>query len=186
MAGILVCALAGQAHASDEAAAWRALTAGGHVAVIRHTDAPGPPGDPAGFKLDDCSTQRNLSATGRKNAEAIGAAFRTRKIAVDRILSSAWCRYRDTARLLGLGPVETFVPLNNVYGRGGVAPEHAATLRDMIADWRGSGTLVMVSHGVVIGPLTGIYPGEGEVVVLAPKPGEPRGFEIVGRIPLSS
>lgn len=136
VAAILIYAVAGHAYASGQDGAWRALTAGGHVAVIRHTDAPGPPGDPAGFKLDDCGTQRNLSATGRANAEAIGSAFRAREIAVERVLSSAWCRCGDTAGLLGFGPVEIFAPLNNVYGRGGIAPAQAAVLRDTIAGWR--------------------------------------------------
>ena len=34
---------------ADEAEAWIALHAGRHVALMRHTDAPGGTGDPAGF-----------------------------------------------------------------------------------------------------------------------------------------
>jgi hypothetical protein len=64
--GMLVPTLA------DEAAAWAALRHGGHVALMRHAEAPGGAGDPPGFRLDDCSMQRNLSAKGRTDAQAVG------------------------------------------------------------------------------------------------------------------
>lgn len=168
---------------ASEEAAWRALAEGGYVVLIRHTDAPGPPGDPPGFKLDDCSTQRNLSEAGRNNASAIGVALRAHQVSVERVLSSAWCRCRDTAKLMGFGEPEVFPPLNNVYGRGGMTDDQRESLRAAITSWKGRGNLVMVSHGVVIGPLTGIYPGEGDVIVLKPRPGQSQGFEVVGRIP---
>ncbi len=91
---------------ADEAEAWTALHAGRHVALMRHTDAPGGAGDPPGFRVDDCATQRNLSAKGRADAARIGARLRSEGIAVERILSSPWCRCMDTATLLELGPVE--------------------------------------------------------------------------------
>ena len=91
---------------ADEAEAWAALRAGRHVALMRHTDAPGGAGDPAGFRLQDCATQRNLSSKGRADALSIGARLRSEGIAVERLLSSPWCRCVDTATLLELGPVE--------------------------------------------------------------------------------
>ena len=87
---------------AGEAAAWTALHAGRHVALMRHTDAPGGAGDPPGFRVDDCATQRNLSAKGRADAASIGARLRSEGIAVERILSSPWCRCMDTATLLQL------------------------------------------------------------------------------------
>lgn len=171
--------------AADAEIAWAALAQGGHVALIRHTDAPGPPGDPPNFKLDDCRTQRNLSEAGRKNARAVGAALRAHGVAVDKVLGSAWCRCKDTARLMAVGAVEVFPALNNLHGRAAAEPEQSAAVRDAIAKWRGGGTLVMVSHGANIGPLTGVYPSEGEIVVVAPRPDDPRGFDVVGRIPLA-
>jgi phosphohistidine phosphatase SixA len=62
------------------------------VTAMRHTDAPGGAGDPPGFRVDDCATQRNLSAKGRADAARIGARLRSEGIAVERILSSPWCR----------------------------------------------------------------------------------------------
>ena len=88
---------------ADEAEAWTALHAGRHVALMRHTDAPGGAGDPPGFRVDDCATQRNLSAKGRADAARIGARLRSEGIAVERILSSPW---GPTATLLELGLVE--------------------------------------------------------------------------------
>src|SRR5207249_10628394 len=74
------------AAASDEA--WAALAKGGHVALIRHGNAPpGYGGDPPGFKLDDCATQQNLDERGREQARALGEAFRKHGVRVDRILS---------------------------------------------------------------------------------------------------
>ncbi len=80
-----------------EEAAWAALAAGG-IALFRHALAPGT-GDPPGFRLEECSTQRNLSAEGRAQAARIGSAFRARGIAIGSVLSSPWCRARDTARI---------------------------------------------------------------------------------------
>ncbi|MFN3400943.1 MAG: histidine phosphatase family protein, partial [Ferrovibrio sp.] len=84
---------------------WQALRSGEAVALMRHAEAPGT-GDPAGFRLDDCSTQRNLSAEGRAQAARLGERFRSNGIAGAEIRSSAWCRGRDTATGLGLGPVQ--------------------------------------------------------------------------------
>src|SRR5712672_1397606 len=99
---------------ADEAEAWTALHAGRHVALMRRTDAPGGAGDPPGFRVDDCATQRNLGAKGRADAASIGARLRSEGIAVERILSSPWCRCMDTATLLELGPVEAEPTFGNV------------------------------------------------------------------------
>src|SRR2546430_12004916 len=77
--------------ASDEA--WAALAKGGHVALVRHGNAPpGYGGDPPVFKIDDCATQRNMDERGRAQARAVGEAFRQHGVIVDKILSSPWCR----------------------------------------------------------------------------------------------
>ena len=102
--------LLGFASAADradagEAEAWAALRAGRHVALMRHADAPGGVGDPAGFRIDDCATQRNLSAKGREDAAKIGKRLKSEGIALEKIISSPWCRCMETATLLQLGPV---------------------------------------------------------------------------------
>src|SRR5438034_6496483 len=86
------------AAASDEA--WAALAKGGHVALIRHGNAPpGYGGDPPGFRFDDCKTQRNLDDVGRGQARALGEAFRKHGVRVDRIVSSPMCLCIETGQL---------------------------------------------------------------------------------------
>ena len=102
--------------ASVAANDWDALTEPGAFAIMRHALAPGT-GDPADFRLDDCTTQRNLDARGREQARAIGAAFRDRGITFDVVLTSQWCRTRETAELLGLGEVVEAPALNSFFQR---------------------------------------------------------------------
>src|SRR2546427_661411 len=93
--------------ADDSKEAWAALAKGGHVALIRHGNAPpGYGGDPPGFKLDDCATQRNLDERGREQARALGEGFRKHGVRGGRVLSSPGCRCLDTARLVAGGPGE--------------------------------------------------------------------------------
>jgi phosphohistidine phosphatase SixA len=166
---------------ADEAAAWAALRAGGHVALMRHTDAPGGTGDPPGFRLEDCATQRNLSAKGRSDAAEIGAHLRAKGIAFEKILSSPWCRCMDTARLLDMGPVEAAPTFSNVV----VLRDQTETLTQgaqaLIADWRDVGALLVVTHGANIRALTGISPATGEIVVV--DAAEDGSIATVGRIP---
>lgn len=89
-------ALAGPAHADE--GLWRRLAAGGQLVLLRHgTTTPGV-GDPTGFRLDDCATQRNLTEAGREESRRIGAALEARAVPVERVLSSPWCRCLETAR----------------------------------------------------------------------------------------
>lgn len=170
---------------ADEATAWAALRAGGHVALMRHAAAPGGAGDPPGFRLDDCATQRNLSPQGRADSAAIGARLREAGISFDRIASSPWCRCQDTARLLALGPVEIAPAFGNVFVLAEQRETILADARDFLAEWGsqggGRGALLVVSHGATISGLTGISPASGEIVVV--RIGVGGGLELVGRIP---
>jgi phosphohistidine phosphatase SixA len=167
--------------ADESEDAWAALVKGGHVALIRHGNAPpGHGGDPPGFKIDDCKTQRNLDEIGREQARAVGEAFRSHGVRVDRILSSPWCRCLDTARLMAVGPVGTSWAL--VPDRDPAAPVRLGELREMVSAWRGPGTLVLVTHALTVRPLIGILPGQAETVVLKPLPNSPLGADLVGRI----
>jgi phosphohistidine phosphatase SixA len=164
----LFCSLAAAASATaDEAAAWAALRQGGQVALMRHTLAPGGAGDPPGFKLDDCATQRNLSDEGRADARAVGALLRERGVAIDKVLSSPWCRCLDTARLLDLGPVEIAPTFSNAFVLSDQRDELTAGARAVIGAWKGPGTLLVVTHGANVQALTGDSPESGEIVVVA-------------------
>jgi len=169
------------AAADDSQEAWAALAKGGHVALIRHGNAPpGHGGDPPGFRMDDCSTQRNLDDKGRAQARALGEAFRNRGVRVDRIASSPVCRCMDTASLMAVGQVESSWAL--VPDRDPNARVRLRELKEMVGNWRGPGTLVLVTHGFTIRPLIGIIPNQAEVVVLRPTPGIEPGAHVVGRI----
>ena len=156
---------------------WGVLRQGG-VVLFRHANAPGV-GDPPGFDLDDCSTQQNLGAAGRLQAAAIGARLRAERVAVGAVLSSQWCRARDTAELAFPGLVRTEPAFNSFFD----APERRASAtaeaRAIISAWRGPGVLVVVTHQVNITGLTGIVPADGEGVVLRPPANM---SDIVGRV----
>jgi phosphohistidine phosphatase SixA len=171
--------------AADEAtAAWAALVQGGHVALIRHGNAPpGSGGDPPGFRIDDCQTQRNLDERGRAQARALGEAFRTHGVRVDRVLSSPWCRCLETAHLMAVGPVAQSWAL--VPDREPTAPVRLRQLKELVSTWRGPGTLVLVTHGFTVQALLGFVPYQGETVVLKPGPEGGAAAELVGRITAS-
>jgi phosphohistidine phosphatase SixA len=166
--------------AAEPNEAWAALVKGGHVAVIRHGNAPpGYGGDPPGFRLDDCKTQRNLDDMGREQARALGEAFRKHGVRVDRIVSSPVCRCLETGQLMAIGSVETSWAL---LPDTGPSPVRFLELKAMVSSWRGPGTLVLVTHALTVRPLTGFLPEQAETVVLQPAPANPRGGSLVGRI----
>jgi phosphohistidine phosphatase SixA len=179
---VVAAGLGGSASARAEGAeaAWQALRAGGHVAIMRHSIAPGT-GDPAALDLADCATQRNLSAAGRDQARKIGDAFRTNTVAVEKVYSSQWCRCLETARLLDLGDVVELPPLNSFFGRPERGDAQMAELWSWLLANRSEGTKVLVTHQVVITALTGAWPREGEIIVFRVT-GE-KSLEEAGRIP---
>ena len=169
-------ALIGTVHAFADGAGdgqerlWQSLANGGHVALMRHAQAPGI-GDPAEFDLDDCSTQRNLSEQGRAQAKAIGDRFRANGIASAQVQSSQWCRCLETARLLDLGTVQPNPALNSFFRDDAKESERTAATRQLIRTQAGTdsdGPLVLVTHQVNITALTGVFPASGEIVVVKP------------------
>jgi phosphohistidine phosphatase SixA len=152
------------ANASNEAA-WRALKERGTVAVIRHANAPGY-GDPDDFELGDCSTQRTLDDVGRAQARAIGEAFGQHDVAVDRVLTSQWCRCRNTAELMDVAPVEDFPPLNSFFEDRSTGDKQTRRTREFLVENANTEKLVLVTHAVNISALTGTSASEGEIIVV--------------------
>ena len=183
LAGLLFLLLWSPAAAEEDAAAsWAALRAGGHVALIRHAATVGGAGDPPGFRLDDCSTQRNLTERGRAQARQLGERLRDEGVAVGKVLSSRWCRCRETAELMALGPHELAPTFDNAFALRERVEELTRGARAIVAAWGGPGTLVVVTHGANILPLTGIVPGEGSVVVAKADPETPSRLRVLGQI----
>lgn len=162
---ILVLLLLPAGAAADEKL-WSLLKAGGQVVLIRHTITTPGAGDPPGMRLDDCSTQRNLTDAGRQHARRIGEEWRKRGIPVERVLSSPWCRCLETARL-AFGKPEVADALSNLFGRHEASERQVREMRALVSSHAGKGNLVLVSHGSTISALTGISPGTGEMVVLS-------------------
>lgn len=154
------------------------LRDGGVLLVLRHAQTVPGTGDPPGFRLDDCSTQRNLGETGRAQARAWGELLRREGVPVELVLSSAWCRCRETAELMAVGPVGHLPALDSFFEDRARGPAQTAALRAWIRDWRGRGIAVLVTHQVNITALTGIVPRSGEAVLLAPPDAT-----LLGRLP---
>jgi phosphohistidine phosphatase SixA len=159
MVALLVLLWPGMLWAND----WAALETPGAFAIMRHALAPGT-GDPAGFDLQECGTQRNLDDRGRAQARAIGAAFRARGVGFDAVLSSQWCRCRETAELLGLGEVEGVAAFNSFFRDYSRQPARTRAALDLL-EGRDDRPIV-VTHQVNISALTGRGTRSGEVLVV--------------------
>lgn len=158
--------LGGSARAqSAPSGVWGALRTPDHFALIRHAVAPGT-FDPPGFRLDDCTSQRNLSADGRAQATRIGELFRGNGIPEAVVYSSQWCRCLETATLMKLGEIRPEPLLNSFAQNRERAVQQTAALRPWIAALNLTLPTVMVTHQVVITALSDVFPGNGEIVVM--------------------
>ncbi len=180
---IAVCLLLiGLPAAKADEASLKALQAGGHVVMIRHSLTTPGFGDPPGFRIDDCGTQRNLIDAGRSEARKFAGMLRRNGIRIDRVLSSQWCRCVETAQLMEFGKPETNTALNNLLGRPENRAAQVAGMREIIANWKGPGNLLLVTHGVTIAALVGIDPPTTHGVVLVPAADRAENFRMIGRI----
>jgi len=164
---IALRAAAARADDTADAAALLRQGGGGLVVALRHAFAPGT-FDPPGYRLEDCSTQRNLNDEGREQARRIGRWFAERSLVPGRVRSSAWCRCLETARL-AFGSAEPWAPLNSMIGERERQAAHAATMRAELARLARiapGGFEVWVTHQVNITALAGGSTGSGEAVLL--------------------
>ncbi len=163
-------------------AATDAVRKGGVALLIRHATAPGT-FDPDNFKLDDCATQRNLSDAGRDEARRIGAHLKTLGLQTGEVLTSQWCRCRETAAL-AFGGARDWPALNSFIRDRDSAPRQTGeVLARLLKIKPGDKPLVLVTHQVMVTALSGIYPQSGEVVVVAPtREGGKGGLKVLGSI----
>ena len=141
------------------------LKEGGKLIFIRHAHAPGN-GDPENFNLKDCSSQRNLNQEGINQSKKIGLFFTQNKIQIDKILSSEWCRCKDTAKY-AFNNYGTFDALNSFY-EARFARNKAKQIKDLkkyISSWNSKKNLVLVTHFVVISETLGVGSDSGEIIV---------------------
>lgn len=162
---VVSAGLALPAAAHDQGDAWAAMRQGNAVVLIRHAYAPGV-GDPPGFLLGDCTTQRVLNEEGRQQARRIGHAFKERGVQVGRVVSSQWCRALETAHLAFPGKVLEEPVFNSFFHERVGQEEQTSKARALIRQWRGPGVLVIVTHQVNITALTGVVPASGQGLVV--------------------
>ena len=170
------------AFAADDARLWAQLRHGGNVLLMRHASTGTGAGDPAGFKLDDCSTQRNLSDAGRDEARRIGERLKRERVPVAQVLASPWCRCRDTA-MLAFGRAEDWAPLSSVFDLPDRDREYTERVKKRVGTYSSrdlKGNVVMVTHNVNIASLTKLSVAPGEMVVV--RPDGCCGLRVVGRL----
>ena len=141
------------------------LKSGGNIIFIRHAIAPGN-GDPDNFDLKDCSTQRNLSKNGIEQSKKIGEFFKDNKIKVEKVLSSEWCRCKDTAKF-AFKNFEVFSSLNSFYDVkfADKKEEQIKNLKKYVNEWKGEDNLVLITHYVVILAVLDKGTSSGEILI---------------------
>jgi len=148
------------------------LTDGQHVLLMRHADAPGV-GDPRGYRLDQCATQRNLGEAGRQQSVLIGQWLTTQGLSSPKVFSSVWCRCTDTARLMALGAVTIEPSLNSFFDDMSLAKPQTVALQTFIAASLKAHLkqpLILVTHHVNIEAFTGRVVAVGDMVLVRVKP----------------
>lgn len=133
----------------------------GGVLMIRHASTESGIGDPPGFVLGQCSSQRNLSDQGRQESRRLGEWMRSQKLQPDAVLSSQWCRCQDTARL-AFGAFEDWSALNSTFAGQGDAGVQEKAMRARLQAMPAGRREVWVTHQVNMTALTEAYPGLGE------------------------
>ena len=138
-----------------------ALARQGGVLLIRHASTEPGLGDPPGFRIGQCSTQRNLSDAGRTESRAMGEWFRRHGLQPQVVRSSQWCRCQETARL-AFGRAEDWPALNSTFAGQGQPEQQSHELREHLRRLPVGVLEVWVTHQVIMTALTGAYPALGE------------------------
>ena len=133
--------------------------------LLRHASTTSGIGDPPGFTLDNCSSQRNLSDEGRAQAQRIGAWFASRQLKPGATRTSAWCRCRDTAQL-AFGQAIHWSPLDSTFENRKLSPAATQALRRALAALPAGGFEVWVTHQMNITALTGEFSSMGQGLVV--------------------
>ena len=145
---------------------WKPAQEGNKIILIRHSIAPGG-GDPAGFKINDCKTQRNLNQAGIDQSKSIGELFKKKRVLIDQVLTSQWCRCKDTAKY-AFKKFKEFSALNSTFQSPNDKnePRQLKELKSFVKKWNGNGkNLILVTHYSIITAITNAVPRSGEIVI---------------------
>jgi phosphohistidine phosphatase SixA len=169
---VLVCLLGVIGSHSNASELSELLKGNDHVLLMRHALAPGV-GDPAGYQLDNCKSQRNLDAQGRAQAQRIGEWLKSQGVRDALVFSSAWCRCKETAEKLGLGTPVHEAALNSFFDDMRQGPQSNAKLQKFIETQlksKSSKALILVTHHVNIAEFMGENVGSGDMVLAKVSP----------------
>ena len=167
--------------ASAADAVWEQLRAGGAVLLMRHAQTEAGVGDPPGFVLGDCRTQRNLSSEGRAQARRTGEAFRRHGIALSEVRTSAWCRCVDTAALAFDNAV-VWPALNSVFSAPEREDAQTEQVHALIRSIKPPRNVMLVTHQVNITALTGEAVASGEILVVKAPAKQGDHATVIGRL----
>jgi phosphohistidine phosphatase SixA len=154
-----------QTPTSDATAFARLVAQGGCAVLIRHAQTESGIGDPPGYRLDNCSSQRQLSAAGRAQSERMGQWFAARQLKPSAVLSSQWCRCKDTASL-AFGRVTEWTALNSTFDQSAKQPAQTSQLRERLRQIKPGQFEVWLTHQVNMTDLSREYPAMGEAFVV--------------------
>ena len=141
------------------------LKEGGKLIFIRHAIAPGG-GDPVDFDILRCETQRNLSKEGIVQSKNIGMFFSENNIQIDKVLSSEWCRCKQTAKY-AFNRYETRSFLNSFFSSkfANNKNKQIYDLKKYVNEWSGDNNLVLVTHYVTIQEVLNVTSSSGELII---------------------
>lgn len=159
---------------------WKQLQAGGNILLMRHAQTEPGVGDPPGFTLGDCRTQRNLSPEGMAQARRTGEAFRSHGIVLSEVRTSAWCRCVDTATL-AFDNATVWPALNSFFGAPNRGDPQTEQVKEVARTVKPPSNLMLVTHQVNITALTGESVASGEIFLVRPD-GKDGHMRIVGRL----
>lgn len=182
MIGVVVgcSALAAEQSAAADDPLWSQLKKGGYVILMRNSAVDEGLGDPKGYKVNDCATQLNLTDKGRAEAKRIGDEFKKRKIPIKQVLTSAFCRTKETAQL-AFGKADVWEALNSFYDKPESKSEQTRLLHQRLESPPTDGTnLILVTHGYNIVSAVGLNPDPGDMLIIAPS--FRVGYKIVGEL----
>ena len=149
---------------------------GGKLIFIRHAYAPGV-GDPVNFDIFNCATQRNLDNTGIQQSKNIKEFFLKSNINIDKVLSSEWCRCKNTAEY-AFDEYETKSFLNSFFSKkfSHNKSKQIKELKEYVKNWNSKKNLVLITHFVVISEILDVSASSGEVIITN------KNFEVLIRV----
>lgn len=174
--------VSGYAQAQDpNAEFWRLAQQGGNIILVRHTRTHPGIGDPAGFELNDCTTQRTLNDQGRSEARRIGELFNQAGVSLDRVRSSAWCRCTETAHL-AFGHHEIWPPINSIFNDRSRGPSQTQTILQAAAQQPANENWGLVTHRSNILLLTREETVMGDVLLTRFDPNRPNQLHVLAKL----